>query len=608
MQILLLVESPAKVKTISSYLGKEYKVLATFGHVLDLPTDRLGIDIQKDFEPEYVILKGKKKVLSSILKEAKSASHVLIATDPDREGEFIGAILAEKIGKKKQISRIRFQEISRVSILEAVANPDSIDLDLVDSQKTRRLLDRLIGYLVSPFLWKAIGSGLSAGRVQSIALKWICEREEEIRIFIPTESWLVCATCRFGKGEKETIQFYPEIGAFVSENLASDFLESVLKKENVLRILERKEKLGETLPPPPFITASLQQEAFRILKFPASKTMRLAQGLYEGIDLGNGKTQGLITYMRTDSSRISPEATSALRKKISLLYGEDAVSEKTVSYRSKKSKGKTQDAHEAIRPVDPFLEPGSLSRLGKDAKNLYELIWKRSIASQMKEEKWKRIRFSAEAGGTKWEGESVFTTEPGYKKIYGIISDSYPSWKKGDSISPESWDILSKTTEPPPRYTEASLIARLEKEGIGRPSTFAAILETLYKRNYANSEKARIFATALGEKVNLFLQAAFPDLFREKFTFEMEQKLDSIASGEESRSKVLSDFYSFLESNLKKTDLKTTSSDLKQKIKSHSYGICPVCKKGQRVKKRSSKKKEYYVCSRFPECDYAEYV
>ncbi|TGK05377.1 type I DNA topoisomerase [Leptospira langatensis] len=613
MSVLLIVESPTKVKTISSYLGKEFKVLATFGHIFDLPSDRLGIEIEKDFAPEYVLLKGKKKILSAILKEAKASSQILIATDPDREGEFIGSILAEKIGKKKQISRIRFQEISKDSILKAVSDPGPIDLDLVDSQKARRILDRLIGYKISPFLWRAIGDGLSAGRVQSVALKWICEREEEIRIFVPETTWLIAASVPFGPGEKERILFYPERDAFETEKSAADFLRTILEKTDQLKVLTRKEKNGETYPPSPFTTASLQQEAFRALKLPAARTMRLAQELYEGVDLGKGKTQGLITYMRTDSVRISSQALESIRKKVVSLFGEDSLAETSSSYRVKKTKGKSQDAHEAIRPVDPFLTPESLARLGegalsKDAKRLYELIWKRSIASQMRPETWKKIAFTAEGAGLLWKGEDTFTVDPGYKMLYGVREEKIPLWKKEDLLSPSSWDLVQKTTEPPPRYTEASLIAKLEKEGIGRPSTFASILETLYKRKYARSEKGRLFAETLGEKVNSFLQTAFSELFREKFTSEMEGKLDSIAGGEESRSKVLSEFYSFLDSNLKKTDIRKINSELRQKPKVPQYGICPVCKQGERVKKKSSKKKEYYICSRFPECDYAEYV
>ncbi|GBF37979.1 type I DNA topoisomerase [Leptospira johnsonii] len=614
MSVLVLVESPTKVKTISSYLGKEYKVLATFGHILDLPADRIGIKIEKDFEPEYVPLKGKKKILSSILKEAKSHSSVLIATDPDREGEFIGYILAQKLGKKAKISRIRFQEIQKDKILQAISEPDEIDLDLVDSQKARRILDRLIGYKISPFLWRAVGGdGLSAGRVQSVALKWICEREEEIRSFVPVTTWLVSATVFYGSGENDKIVFYPKREAFLTQNEASGFLDSIVKKTKVLQITERKEKLGETLPPPPFTTAALQQEAFRILKFSASKTMKLAQELYEGIDLGKGKSQGLITYMRTDSVRIGEEAIGSIRKKIQSKFGPEFVSDKTQTYRLRKTKGKSQDAHEAIRPVDIFLEPSFVFELGdrnlsKDSKRLYELIWKRSIASQMKPETWKRLEFVANAGGEVWEGEKLFSIDPGYKKIYNQYADILPAWKKGETLTPDPWEIQEKTTEPPPRYTEASLVSKLEKEGIGRPSTFASILETLYKRKYVYSEKGKLYSETLGERVNSFLQAAFADLFREKFTSEMEKKLDSIASGEESRSKVLSEFYSVLESQLKKTNIIEINKKLKEKPKTPKYGICPVCKEGERVKKKSSKKKEYYICSRFPACDYAEYI
>ncbi|TGL61622.1 type I DNA topoisomerase [Leptospira sarikeiensis] len=613
MSILVLVESPTKVKTISSYLGRDYKVLATFGHILDLPSDRIGIKIEKDFEPEYVPLKGKKKILSLILKEAKTSSSILIATDPDREGEFIGFILAQKLGKKK-ISRIRFQEIQKEKILKAISEPDEIDLDLVDSQKARRILDRLIGYKISPFLWRAVGGeGLSAGRVQSVALKWICDREEEIRNFVPVTTWLVAATVSYGPGENDHIIFYPKREAFATKEEASEFLGSILKKTKELEITERKEKVGETLPPPPFTTAALQQEAFRVLKFSASKTMKLAQELYEGVDLGKGKTQGLITYMRTDSVRISEESKESIRKKIKTLYGQEYVSDRSQTYRVKKTKGKSQDAHEAIRPVDIGLEPSFVFSLGdrslsKDAKKIYELIWKRSLASLMKPEVWKRIEFISSGGGQTWEGEKLFTIDPGYKKIYNGSASLLPSWKKGDRLKPESWDLSEKTTEAPPRYTEASLVSKLEKEGIGRPSTFASILETLYKRKYVRSEKGKLFSEILGERVNSFLQAAFSELFRERFTSEMETKLDSIASGEETRSKVLTEFYSVLDSQIKKTDIREINKQLKEKPKTPKYGICPVCKEGERVRKKSSKKKEYYICSRFPECDYAEYI
>ncbi|EIE00011.1 type I DNA topoisomerase [Leptospira licerasiae] len=614
MSVLVIVESPTKVKTISSYLGKEYKVLATFGHILDLPPDRIGIKIEKDFEPEYVPLKGKKKILSSILKEAKLHSSILIATDPDREGEFIGYILAQKLGKKANISRIRFQEIQKDKILQAISEPDEIDLNLVDSQKARRILDRLIGYKVSPFLWRAVsGEGLSAGRVQSVALKWICEREEEIRSFVPVITWLVSATVFYGSGENEKIVFYPKRGAFSTQKAASEFLDSILKKTKVLQITERKEKAGETLPPPPFTTAALQQEAFRVLKFSASKTMKLAQELYEGTDLGKGKSQGLITYMRTDSVRIGEDARDSIRRKIGSKFGKEFISDKAQTYRLKRTKGRSQDAHEAIRPVDVFLEPSFVfevadRNLSKDSKKLYELIWKRAVASQMRSEAWKRLEFVANVGEEVWEGEKLFTVDPGYKKIYNVNPDILPAWKKGETLKPDPWEIQEKTTEPPHRYTEASLVSKLEKEGIGRPSTFASILETLYKRKYVYSEKGKLYAETLGERVNTFLQAAFSDLFREKFTSEMEQKLDSIASGEESRSKVLSEFYSVLDSQLKKTNITAINKQLKEKPKTPKYGICPVCKEGERVRKKSSKKKEYYICSRFPACDYAEYI
>ncbi|EPG76073.1 DNA topoisomerase I [Leptospira fainei serovar Hurstbridge str. BUT 6] len=614
MPQLLLVESPTKVRTLSSYLGSDFQILATFGHLVDLPSDRLGVDISQDFLPEYELLPGKKKVLAQILKAAKSADRILIATDPDREGEFIGSILSDRIGKRALVKRVKFREISKAAVLEAISHPIEIDHRMVESQVTRRILDRLIGYKISPFLWKGIASGLSAGRVQSVALKWICERETEIRTFLPEDSWEVIATVHFSPEKEDFILFRRKNGAFETEQEGIAVLRNLIKQNANLTIIDRSERKGKTLPPAPFTTASLQQEAFRFFKFPASKTLKLAQSLYEGIDLGQGKRQGLITYMRTDSVRISAQARFELKKEAIHSFGAEFVSAEDFSYREKKGKGKTQDAHEAIRPVDPTLTPKDIQdinerSLNKDAKKLYELIWKRSIASQMKPETWIRIRFQAEAGSEAWIGETKRTEFPGYRVVYGDVQEFRPPWKVGEILSPTKWEIQKRTTEPPPRYSEATLVAKMEKEGIGRPSTYANILETLYKRNYAIRDKIGILATNLGEKVNSFLQKAFPDLFRDGFTADMEMKLDQIAEGSVSRSLLLTDFYSKLETVLKNADVKSASSEWKKTSKAVlGYGICPVCGKGQRIRKRSSKKKEYFICSRFPECDYAEYL
>ncbi|TGK09910.1 type I DNA topoisomerase [Leptospira fletcheri] len=614
MTKLLVVESPAKARTLSSYLGSDFIVLATFGHLVDLPHDRLGIDLGSDFLPEYELLPGKKKVLAPILKAAKQAEHIFIGTDPDREGEFIGSVLWERIGKKSALRRVRFREISKSAVLSALGEPTDLDLDLVESQVARRILDRLIGYRISPFLWKAYTSGTSAGRVQSVALKWICEREEEIRSFVPEDSWEVNSKVRFGTEKDEFVLFRRKEGAFSEEGPAASLAALLSESGARLRVTERKEKKGETLPPPPYTTASLQQDAFRMYKFPAAKTSKLAQLLYEGVDLGRGKRQGLITYMRTDSVRISTNSKIELRKQAALSYGKESVAEGTDSHRKSKGKAKAQDAHEAIRPVDPSLTSEEIfflsdKALSKDAKKLYELIWKRAVASQMKPERWNQLRFSAEAGGEIWQAEIKRTEFPGYRVVYGGRAEKKPEWKIGESLLPETWKVEKKTTEPSPRYTEATLVGRLEKEGIGRPSTFANILETLYKRKYTISDKAGILSTNLGERVNSILQEVFPDLFREGFTSEMESELDRIAEGSVSRSEVLKRFYSKLESTLKRTDSKSVSKERKTVPKTVlGYGTCPVCGKGVRVRKRSSRKKEYYVCSRFPECDYAEYL
>ncbi|PJZ72918.1 DNA topoisomerase I, partial [Leptospira perolatii] len=604
MSKLLIVESPTKVRTLSTYLGKEFLVLPTFGHLMDLPKGRLGIDVEKDFALEYEYLPGKKKVISAILKAAKNSELTYLGTDPDREGEFIAALLAEKIGKSSVVKRVKFREISKSAILEALENPDKLDDALVESQKARRILDRLIGYKVSPFLWKWIRSGLSAGRVQSVALKWICEREQEIREFVQEVSWEVCADVRFSAEKEDMVRFHRSQGDFPTEREAREFLDSILEKKNQLAVLSRKENEAKTLPPPPFTTASMQQEAFRLLRFPAAKTLKLAQALYEGVDIGFGKRQGLITYMRTDSTRLSSKSISEIQEQILDRFGREFIS--NLGPRKTKARGKIQDAHEAIRPVDPRISPEQIYRLSdrsisKDAKSLYEIIWKRSIASQMIPETWKRIQFKAKTQDIDWEGEIKGTILPGYKILYGGTPRNFPLWKVGDLLSPENWDVISKTTEPPPRYTEASIVARLEKDGIGRPSTFATILETLYKRKYCEREKSSILATPLGEKVNSFLQNAFSDLFREKFTSEMESRLDAIAEGKESEKKLLQEFYVALEKTLKNTNVRQVITQVKSEKKKVGYGVCPICGKGEKVLK-SSKKKKYFICSRFPEC------
>ncbi|MDL5244956.1 type I DNA topoisomerase [Leptospira weilii] len=606
MPSLIIVESPSKAKTIGGYLGKEFRILATLGHVADLPKTTLGLDLKNRFEPEYVVLPGKKKILSEIVRAAKESQRIFLATDPDREGEFISAYIRDRLKKKSNVFRIRFTEITRNAILSSLQNPDTIHESLVEAQKTRRVGDRLIGYFISPVLWKEIGPGLSAGRVQSVALKWICDREEEIRNFNSEVYYNVLLYARDKKGIEGVFQRAGD--RIFSEEKANLILQNVQKEKN-LRISEKKESREKNLPPPPFQTASLQQEAFRKLQFSSKKTMSVAQKLYEGMDLGNGKREGLITYMRTDSIRLSPDFVERANSWIVSELGETFVNR--LERKVRKSGRKIQDAHEAIRITNPFLVPESAKNfLGKEEASLYGLIWKRTISYLLPPEEFLKTEYSVFAAGECFQLETKKTLFPGYKILNEVDKKANPNWEKGELLTLQKVECEKKQTEPPPRYSEGTLVAKLEREGIGRPSTYSTVSEILVKRKYVEQEKKFFYPLPLGEKVNFFLQSGFGDLFREKFTAELESNLDRIEKNEIDSFSILNRLWSDLQTqiqNSKFAAFRKEWAEIREKKKETGWGICPLCRDGSLQKKKTSRKKEFYQCSRFPDCEYVSY-
>ncbi|WP_061218656.1 type I DNA topoisomerase [Leptospira weilii] len=606
MPSLIIVESPSKAKTIGGYLGKEFRILATLGHVADLPKTTLGLDLKNRFEPEYVVLPGKKKILSEIVRAAKESQRIFLATDPDREGEFISAYIRDRLKKKSNVFRIRFTEITRNAILSSLQNPDTIHESLVEAQKTRRVGDRLIGYFISPVLWKEIGPGLSAGRVQSVALKWICDREEEIRNFNSEVYYNVLLYARDKKGIEGVFQRAGD--RIFSEEKANLILQNVQKEKN-LRISEKKESREKNLPPPPFQTASLQQEAFRKLQFSSKKTMSVAQKLYEGMDLGNGKREGLITYMRTDSIRLSPDFVERANSWIVSEFGETFANR--LERKVRKSGRKIQDAHEAIRVTNPFLVPESAKNfLGKEEASLYGLIWKRTISYLLPPEEFLKTEYSVFAAGECFQLETKKTLFPGYRILNEVVKKANPNWEKGELLTLQKVECEKKQTEPPPRYSEGTLVAKLEREGIGRPSTYSTVSEILVKRKYVEQEKKFFYPLPLGEKVNFFLQSGFGDLFREKFTAELESNLDRIEKNEIDSFSILNRLWSDLQTqiqNSKFAAFRKEWAEIREKKKETGWGICPLCRDGSLQKKKTSRKKEFYQCSRFPDCEYVSY-
>jgi DNA topoisomerase-1 len=607
---LVIVESPTKAKTIGKYLGRGFTVKATVGHIRDLPPRKLGVDVENGFTPEYVTIKEKAKTLAEIKRAAKGAERVLLATDPDREGEAIAWHVASQLGNGGKVRRVLFHEITRDAVSKAIANPLEIDQKKVDAQQARRILDRLVGYKASPLLWKSIKSGLSAGRVQTVALRLICEREEEIRRFVPQEYWSIEAElekdgqafqARLHKldGHKPEIHDEAAARAIVTEAERLPF---------VVTEVTRKERRRN--PPAPFITSTLQQEAAKQLGFSAKRTMRAAQQLYEGVEVGDEGQVGLITYMRTDSVRVADSAIAQAREFIGANYDRRYLPDTPNVHVGKKGASRVQDAHEAIRPTEVGRRPEDLKKhLESDLFKLYQLIWRRFVASQMTPELYElttvdfdlgRFLFRATGSVVLFDGYRVLFHE-GHEPEEAKSGDEFgpiPPMAKGDRPTLRRVVPTQHFTEPPPRYSQASLVKALEEKGIGRPSTYATIIGTLQSRWYATTKERRFSPTPLGEKVWKVMRRCFPEVFEVGFTAQMETELDKVEEGDVAWQNVLGDFWGPFNLALSSVDIPAILNEVHDLSKLHEER-CPTC--GSPLEVRSGRFGPFIACARYPE-------
>ena len=602
---LVIVESPAKVKTIKKFLGKNYEVLASNGHVRDLPKSTLGIDVEGDFEPKYITIRGKGDVLAKLRKEVKKAEKIFLATDPDREGEAISWHLYHALKlENKDVSRISFNEITQNAVRASLRNPRDIDMNLVDAQQARRILDRMVGYEISPVLWAKVKRGLSAGRVQSVALRIVCDREEEINAFIPEEYWSLNAKLAV-QGEKKPVE-----AKFIGKESEKISIKSQSEMDEVVRNLKNQKfevldvKKGERVrkAPLPFTTSTLQQEASKALNFPISKTMRIAQQLYEGVDIKGHGTIGLITYLRTDSVRISEEADAMARKFVEETYGKEYIS--TV-VPQKKNAGKIQDAHEAIRPSDINRVPSEIKdSLTRDQYRLYQLIWKRFTASRMSNAVYETRSSVIGAGEYRFNVSSSKVKFEGYMMAYVEAEEEKPEEPSSNVVLNESSVLKLEElepkqhfTQPPAHYTEASLVKTLEELGIGRPSTYSPTITTIIARHYITKENKNLYVTEIGEVVNEIMKESFATIVDENFTANMESLLDGVAEGSVNWKTLVENFYPDLETAVKKAQEeleKVTIEDEK------SEEICSVCGRNMVIKYGPYGK--FLACPGFPEC------
>ncbi len=599
---LVIVESPAKSKTIAKYLGRNFIVRASMGHVKDLPKSKLGIDIDNDFKPHYIIIPKRRKIIKELQELAEKSDKILLCADPDREGEAICFHLSEILmDKNPNIYRALFYEITERAVKEAISNPGSINMALVQAQQARRVLDRLAGYLISPFLWRKIKRGLSAGRVQSVALRMICEREKEIANFVPQEYWTISALLSSSKPPQFTAKLSKIDGKKTEIHDKTSAERIVDELKNLPFILEKIEKKERRkVPPPPFITSTLQQEAFKRLGFTVKKTMLIAQKLYEGVEIGAEGSLGLITYMRTDSIRISPVATREAVQFIKEKFSEDYVPSKPNRWKVGKS---SQDAHEAIRPTSIYRTPESLqSYLLKDEFKLYKLIWDRFVSSQMSPALIDETIFSIVAGKYEFTAKGQIVKFPGFLKIYSPEEEEdekevLPDAEEGERLNVIEIIPKQNFTQPPPRYTEGTLVKELEQRGIGRPSTYATILSTLQERIYVVKDKGKFIPTDLGMFVVETLVRYFPEIMDYNFTAKMEKELDEITEGERDWVSVPKDFYSILEKNLKEAE-----KEMERAKGIPTKEVCPKC--GSPVVLKRGKFGMFYACSSYPNCDY----
>lgn len=648
---LVIVESPAKAKTIERYLGKKYKVKASMGHIRDLPKSQLGVDTEHDFEPRYITIRGKGPVLKELKTAAKKAKKVYLAADPDREGEAIAWHLAHSLDLDLSSDcRVVFNEITKDAIKDSFKHPRMINMDLVDAQQARRILDRLVGYKISPILWKKVKKGLSAGRVQSVALRLIIDRENEINEFKPEEYWTIDGTFLKGKesfeasffgvnGKKHPLKTKEAVKEILSKLKGSKFsVEKVTKKE-------RKRN-----PAVPFTTSTLQQEAARKLNFRAKKTMMIAQQLYEGIDLGKEGTVGLITYMRTDSTRISNTAIEEVSAFIDQTYGKNFLN---TTKRTAKKNENAQDAHEAIRPTSTLRKPADVKHvLSRDQLRLYKLIWERFVASQMAPAVLDTMSVDLDNNGLTFRANGSKVKFPGFMKVYVEGKDDQleekdkmlPDLKEGDTVLSKDIEPEQHFTQPPPRYTEARLVKTLEELGIGRPSTYAPTLDTIQKRGYVALDNKRFIPTELGEIVLNLIIEFFPEIINVEFTAKMEKELDSVEEGTIEWVRIIDSFYQDFAKRVEKAEAEMQEVEIEPEYagvdceecghpmvyKMGRYGKfmacsnfpdcrntkpivkdigvkCPTCHEGNIVERKSKKRRIFYGCDRFPECEFVSW-
>jgi len=610
MANLVIVESPSKANTIKSYLGSGYKVIASQGHIRDLPKSTIGIDIENDFTPHYINIRGKGDIIRELKKEAKTAGKVLLATDPDREGEAISWHIAEELGIPKDTAcRVTFNEITKTAVKEAIKHPRVINEDLVNSQQARRILDRLVGFKLSPLLWKHVKGGLSGGRVQSVATRLIADREAEIRAFIPQEYWTVDAVLNTVDGEKIEAKFYGNRKGKMKisdEKTANTVCEAINKGQFTVSSVKHQQR--QKMPAPPFTTSTLQQEAAKKLGFQTQRTMKVAQELYDGINLGAelGGFHGLITYMRTDSLRIAASAQEAARLFITDNYGAECAPK---NYRHYKSNANAQDAHEAIRPSELTLEPKTVRKfLTSEQYRLYKLIWERFIASQMAAAVLDTVSADIENNGYVFRAAGYSVVFRGYLSIYdnsdeeSMDAENYarlPILAEGQTLT--SSDIIGEKhfTEPPARFTEASLVKFFEENGIGRPSTYAQIISIILSRNYVKRDGKSLVATPLGEVTTKFMREHFPDIVDYDFTAEMEDKLDSIENKQNSLLSVLSDFYVDFEKNVQAANRADSAKEVVIPAE-ESDVICDKC--GSRMIYKNGRFGKFLACPNYPTC------
>ncbi|MBQ2670415.1 MAG: type I DNA topoisomerase [Clostridia bacterium] len=601
---LLIVESPAKAGTIKKYLGKDYTVMASMGHIIDLPKSNMGVDLENDYEPRYITIRGKGPLLAELKKEAKKSDIVYLATDPDREGEAISWHLAGALGiDPKSPCRVTFNEITKTAVKAAIKEPRPIDMDLVDAQQARRVLDRIVGYTISPILWEKVKRGLSAGRVQSVATRLICDREEEIENFTPQEYWSIEATINDPKSKKDfTAKYYGEKNKEVKlENAAETkkITDSIKNADFTVEKVKRGQQKRN--PQPPFTTSTLQQEASRKYNFQAAKTMQIAQMLYEGINLG-GKlgTIGLITYMRTDSLRIADDAQKEAVSYLTENYGKEYVNPK--QYKTKKS---AQDAHEAIRPTSINIKPIEIKdKLTNDQYRLYKLIWERFAASQMASAVYDTMLLTLDANGHTFKASGSNVKFKGYMSVYVEATDNddkkekmLPPLEEGQSVKLKSFEEKQHFTQPPARYSDATLIRELEENGIGRPSTYAPTISTIVSRGYVARSKRQLVPTELGFVTDEIMKNNFSKIVDVEFTAGMEEELDEVEDGDIQWKNVIREFYPPFKDNLDKAQ----SSIEKIKIKDEESDIvCDKC--GRKMVYKLSKFGKFLACPGYPEC------